>query len=407
MPTRRDTLSGLTAIALTRAQRAAAQAVQPPPTVAADEVIATRALRAEGRYLPLYDLARTGKSLVPEQNAAFCGDEALALSKAASSKAATDLSRAQAHDAVEAIVRAAAGRRVVMLNEAHVASRHRAFLGAVLRRLREDGFTHLAAETFSTSAETLRSGDPVGFPLGWYTADPVYAEAVREALQLGFQLVAYEQRPDQTDPASPADVPTREQAEAVNFAAALRRWPQGRFIVHVGYSHIGERPDRRGVPWFAARLKAMTGIDPLTISQADTGSFGPHGPDSGLTLSVLERFRPTRPLVLWAADGSALGTDFSADLAVFHPALADVDGRPGWLAADPSRRPVQVDAPADVAEDCIAQAVRAADPDPAIPADQYVLPEGSRRATFFLQPGRYRIRLETRGGIRALGDASA
>jgi hypothetical protein len=55
----------------------------------------------------------------------------------------------------------------------------------------------------------------------------------------------------------------------------------------------------------------------------------------------------------------------------------------------------------------LAQAVPAADPDPAIPADQYLAAQGAREAIFYLRPGRYRVRLETPEGFTAVGEAVA
>ncbi len=257
-------------------------------------------LTKEGRYLPSWArLMANDPMMIRPQYAAFLGDETTAL--AASGQfdyPLADLSGATGQRAIDAIRSAAVGRSVVMLNEAHVASRHRMFLTQMLRALRGDGFTHFAAETFSNSAipaeqavQRLRAGDPVTGGVGFYTCDPVFAEAVREALELGYQLLPYEARPAQTAGAAPADLGARrEQAEAENFAAALKASPQGRFIIYVGYSHLAKAPDPSGKAWFALRLRSVAGVDPLTIDQAYPGSFGPHGHDGPLATAVLTKF---------------------------------------------------------------------------------------------------------------------
>ncbi len=114
---------------------------------------------------------------------------------------------------------------------------------------------------------------------------------------------------------------------------------------------------------------------------------------------MLERFRPADSIVVRGADGWVSGGGW-ADLAVFHSALADVDGRPGWLAADPARRRVEVAAPGPRQATVLLQAVHAVDADQAIPADQSVLatPEAAS-AVLFLRPGVYRLRLETEAGL--------
>jgi hypothetical protein len=158
-----------------------------------------------------------------------------------------------------------------------------------------------------------------------------------------------------------------------------------------------------------ARFAALAGIEPLTIQQDATGSFAPHAPDSPATAAVLARFQPKRSIAVFDAQGVALNSRaLVCDLTVFHPSLPDVEGRPGWLARAERRSRVQVSLPALAAEGYVlAQALHAADPDPAIPADQYLLAKGAHEAIFHLRPGRYRVRLETPEGFTSVGEVSA
>lgn len=388
-------------------------------------------LRTEGRYLPrwieLLDEAgerrrvagwlgseqadkidgviRDGKS----QYAAFLGDESTALAQAGFSSLEAD-DELVATDAVEAIVEASRGHRVVMLNEAHVASRHRSFLGRLIRALHGEGFTHLAAETFNPSVAELKKGDQLSPQHGWYILDPAFAEAVREALELGWSLAAYEQREDQRSAApglSDTATLVREQAQADNFGALLRAEPDARFLVFVGYGHLQESG-----PPFAARFKHDTGIDPLTVGQSGVGSFGPHAPDTPAVQTLLERIRPTVPVVLLkqgqsprSAESEEDLTAEGADLIVLHPALPDVERRPGWLAADGARRRLVVEVPPGAGPRLL-QAVHKADVDPAIPADQLLIPDAGGACTLWVRPGIYKLRLETSVGFAPMGELS-
>jgi len=410
MPTRRTVLAAA-GLGLAAMEAHASSAPFPTSLEAAMTV-----LRKEGRYLPLWRLAKSDSH--PDlrdflrQNCAFVGDEQAALARErVGGPPAPDLENAVAEPALAAIIKASAGRRVVMLNEAHTASRHRLFLAQLLRALRAEGFSHLAAETFANGlgdapkVEGLRAGDRLGFDHGTYIADPVFAEAVREALDLGYRLVAYEQRPDQAGATSDmkASIAAREQAQAENLQAALRRAPEGRFVVFVGYSHLDEREDAHLGPWFAARLKTLTGLDPLTIGQAQSGSFGPHGPDDRLTAAVLKRFEIMQPSLVWKDGAPVRAGEWPGDLTVYHPSLPDVRGRPGWLAADRAR----LWAPARFrpsTEERLLQAIRVADPDPAIPADQLIVAQGAAAGALLLRPGRYRLRLEADAGFEPLGE---
>lgn len=152
---------------------------------------------AHGRYLPHWRALSEGSE--QRQYAAFLGNEAMALAEAAGGGAPPLFTEAaRALPAIDEIVRASAGRRVVILNEAHVASRHRGFFAALVRALRPAGFTHIACEDFLNSTDPrapnvtqIRANAPLP-QLGFYIHDPVYAEAIREAAALGYRFVAYE-----------------------------------------------------------------------------------------------------------------------------------------------------------------------------------------------------------------------
>jgi hypothetical protein len=186
--------------------------------------------------------------------ASFLGDEAFALRSAGMgpSDDPTLPPDATAQDAVAAIVEAARDRRVVMLNEAHVASRHRHFLARLLRALRPLGFEILAAEDFVNASgpgapdvRTYRAGTALNSNFGFYLHDPVYGEAVREAADLGYRLAAYEQRREQRQAGETgaAAIARREPAQAENFIAdVLAANPKARVLVHVGYAHLRKTP---------------------------------------------------------------------------------------------------------------------------------------------------------------------
>lgn len=405
--TRRDMAAGL-AVASASPGLAWGQAATP---LTKDPNPST-SLFQSGRYLPIWraiQAAPDDGSL--QQMASFIGAEAVALKSAAlgppDDQVLTDETTAQ--DAVAAIVEAARDRRVVMLNEAHVASRHRSFLARLLRALRPLGFEILAAEDFVNAAgpgapdvRAYRAGAALNPSFGFYLHDPVYGEAVREAAELGYRLAAYEQRRDQRQAGETgaAAIARREPAQAENFiTGVLAANPNARVLVHCGYAHLRKTPDHRGLPWFAALLRDKAGVDPLCVSQAYTGSFGPHAADAPMTTAVLERFKPADSIVVRGKDGWIGARRAGADLAVFHPPLADVAGRPGWLAADPARRRLDVAVPGPREAAVILQAIHATEPDQAIPADQLVLAPGATSATLFLRPGDYRLRLETDAGL--------
>lgn len=311
-----------------------------------------------------------------------------------------------AQDAIAAIVERAANTRLVILNEAHNISGHRAFAAQVARALRPLGFDWFAAETFTpTQAEpapliqTYRRGTPFFSSLGYYSNDPVYAETVREAARLGYRFADYENRWNQQPPEDAdvdARIAVREEAQANNLIeTVLDPHPQARVLAFCGYSHAAEVGSRRG-DWFAARLKAKTRIDPLIIEQSSNWPATRPENDAMHVAAVLRRFDPTSPIAVFQ-DGEMLG-DRNYDLAVYHPRLAPVGGRPGWLTADPERRRMDVDVP-PFEGPALLQALWSGEGSAGVPADQFLLEPGQHRATLFLHPGAYALRLERPAGF--------
>ncbi len=380
-------------------------------------------LHSEGRYLPHYlDLktkAEAGDDAAKaalSQYAAFLGDEqtALGLYERAPNHNVErpDLDGAESRDAIEALVEASRQTRVVILNEAHNISAHRGFAAQVVRRLRPLGFDWFAAEAFTPpqdgptpSISLYRDGMSFTRDFGWYTQDPVFAETVREAARLGYRFRDYEfnwmqRSPDDAD--AEAQIAMREQAQADNLMAnVLTPNPDAKVLVYVGYDHAMERPNRFGT-WFAARLKEISRIDPLTIEQAYNWPALNPANDAPHVAAVLERFAPQDPIVV-SKDGVTIASRHftgQTDMSVFHPRRPEVAGRPGWLAADPMRRAVEVSVPPFDGPTLI-QAMRSSEGPAGVPADQFLLQAGQVTATLMLHPGSYFLRLERAEGIDA------
>ena len=281
---------------------------------------------------------------------------------------------------LDAIVRRAATHRVLIVNESHHVTRHRDFTRRLLERLRPLGYTVFAAETFNNRND---GPDPVDnhasltYPHitdGWYSSEPVFGRLVRAARAGGYRLAAYEQvydpdRPDDED--WKASIARREQAQADNLAAILGAMgAQEKLIVHVGYSHADERvsEDEDSSIWMAARLRQLTGIDPLTIGQTICRGGG----DAVRLLPMPD-------------DGTA-----PFDFAVDHPLDDFRFGRAS--SRFEGAQAVEIPAPLrPTAEPLIIEAFRAGEPFDAVPEDRvYVEPGEDIRLA--LPRGRYTVR---------------
>jgi hypothetical protein len=420
MLARRDVLAGIAALPLAG-------------SAFADTALITQsswdALTKRGLYLPILHEPRGIKAAALQFQAqlfALVGDEDRAFRTMAvldnDIGAPLNLTDNRATGALDAIAHAAKDRQIVILNEAHHISRCRAFALDVALLLRAQGFEVFAAEAFNNDgapdvAQSLNSGGPVTANFGIYPDDPVYAELLRQARAAGYRFAAYEARYDQVlGESGDARTEARENAQADNFMAnILDTSPHARVFVYCGYDHARKTP-QNGIAWFAARLKAKTGIDPLCITQS--AGVPPPNPvlENAALKSVLDRFNPTQPIVVSDGDGRPVVVsqtldhgpapfDGSIDLSVFHPRLPYVAGRPGWLAKAAGRKALAYRFAMPTTADGLAQAVPAAEAATvnAVPSDQFPVPEGTREVTFFVGPGDYEIRLETDAGRHAVG----
>ena len=172
--------------------------------------------------------------------------------------------------AVQAIIKAAKDRQLVMVNEEHRSSEQRAFSNQLLAPLRKHGFRYLALETVSEDATLLNArGYPV-LSTGFYTRDPAFGDLVRRALELGYTVVPYEpsfeQLRSKTEDRSPVDrVNRRERLQANNIHKRIfSKDPAAKVLVIGGRGHIAESAGQSWKP-MGGILKGLSAIDPLTI----------------------------------------------------------------------------------------------------------------------------------------------
>jgi len=225
---------------------------------------------------------------------------------------------------IKNIAEIAREHRIVIINEAHNNSHHRKFIMQLALALKEEGYNLFAAETFATppGQHEIFQNDMAkrGYALkrdGYYTQDPVYGQLVREVLKIGYQPIFYER-----ENIAPRDTPRgerismREEEQAENLLArAIEKFPNQKILVHVGFSHGKELPDQRGNIWMGTRLKAKTGVNPLTISQTACEIQGGARESRLKTLTV----------------PSDIHTKEGYDMLVMHPPANYENGRGTWL----------------------------------------------------------------------------
>jgi len=380
---------------------------------------AWRAL-GEGRYLDAVDHARraafradTGARIEPDYSAwaqmhpflggvldpaAFDPSPAAPLDPGVADR----FRRAELRDAVREIAARAAAARIVILNEAHDSPRDRAFALEVARALRPLGYSMLAAEALSNFTDAAERDSAMarlaadGYPrrgTGTYVMDPLFADFLRQSLALGYRPFAYESTGFDRSDGAAERIARREQAQAENLAQILERNPHAKLLVFVGYGHLMETPrvtPEGRLEWMAARLKRLTGLDPLTIDQT---LFDETQATDRAYRALLEPRLGRRPAIPFLGGAPLLGGRYGSgvDLQVVHPPLRLVRGRPDWMRRIGRRR---VEIPRrllPVSGRRLVQAFVAEEPDDAIPLDQIVVETG-RPAPPLMLPRGHRVR---------------
>jgi hypothetical protein len=293
-------------------------------------------------------------------------------------------------DPVAEIVRRARGARIVIINEAHDAPLHRAFVGDVAAALRPLGFSIYAAETFRPEVGRKAPAHPRETD-GYYTLEPMFGELIRRLRRLGYAFVPYEYEIAMATPPPQGDqapfINKREEGQAVNLVQRIfKADPRARVLIHAGYGHASEAvsPAGKGVDgkpfgsirFMAARLRDKTGIDPLTIDQT---RMEPGGDAS----------------VICSNQGMMPGYD----VHVRSPAPRFRRGRPTWRIARGERL---VEVPAALRRSkqrIVVEARRADEPADAVPRDRVLIDPGET-IPLLLPPGAYRVRAWTRKDAR-------
>ncbi len=326
----------------------------------------------ESKLLALYDLAEIiGSKLAPIGNdktgfwqdyaniAPFVGDlqgGMFAFSQTAFKSPAEDgpliasfLDEYAPVDAVKYVSQNCSSFQFVMLGEEHMDSQTRCLLLPLLRELRSRGFKYFAAETFNSPLdETVRLGYTIR-DTGYYTRDPIFAEAVNEAIKLGYILVPYESKdePVELKEASPIRKTNyREMTQAKNLQnLILKKDPRAKVLVWAGRGHVyTEMPDTtksaEDETWqpMAYLFHKLTGIRPLSLILRELEMYSPEKESSKYKYAAAKGWlkHPT----VFLKNGQAFEECGAA--VVFFPRQKIEGGRPDWFQSELNRAAVEI-----------------------------------------------------------------
>ncbi len=360
---------------------------------------------------PLYQLLGDGKKFMRDfstpvyydllsQSVSFVGDYAAALEyqkKADTShlsdveyrqigKSIQQLKDIKNADAKRFITFIASNYKVIMLNEAFNKPLHRAFAYSLLDVLYNRGFRYLAMEMLNPMPDHELT--KLTYKTGHFATEPVAGELIRQALDLGFHLVAYQ------DPLGNSHTPTeRDSIQALNIAKILKDDPEAKIFVYGSYGNIAESSISPDFIPMGMAFKRMTGIDPLTIDQTDMTEESNFSFGKAFYDAYVEKFPVTTPSIPLVKDEpvNVTGTTLY-DLTVIHPKTTYYFARPTWLTLAGRRQTVSVKTKNQ--NIFLVQAYYQFEsfgtkPGQVVPADQTYFSYGSGTYTLYLRRGLY------------------
>src|SRR5450432_3056905 len=360
---------------------------------------------------PIYQLLGNNKKFLGEfsapvyydllsQSVSFVGDYAGALeyqSKADTTRV-TDVENRQIGKSIQLLknIKNADAKRfisfiapnysVIMLNEAYNKPLHRAFAYSLLDDLYKRGFRYLAMEMLNPMPDQELT--KLTYKTGHFATEPVAGELIRQALELGFKLVAYE------DPQGNSHTPTeRDSIQALNIAKILKDDPEAKIFVYGSYGNIAEKSITPDFIPMGMAFKGMTGIDPLTIDQTDMTEESNFSFGKAFYDAYIEKFPLTVPSVPLINDEpvNITGTTLY-DLTIIHPKTKYYFARPTWLALSNRRQPVSIKSKNQ--NIFLVQAYYQFEsfgtkPGQVVPADQTYFSYGNGTYTLYLRRGLY------------------
>jgi hypothetical protein len=223
--------------------------------------------------------------------------------------------------ALEYILNLSSSSQIVIINETHHQPLHRVFTESMLQGLYQNGYRYLGLEALAEdSLINIRK-----YPLqtdGYYTSEPQFGNMLRRALDLGFTVFGYE---------AEGSGSVREKGQAANIYKRLQRDPDAKIVIHCGFSHVIEGSVPNWGKAMAGELKALSGIDPLTIDQVELTEHSSEKYESEYYIpgSVIKE-----AVVLIGSQGKPvfLNSDSTqTDLQIMHPRTDYEHERPDWL----------------------------------------------------------------------------
>lgn len=231
-------------------------------------------------------------------------------------------------DAIEFILNKSKDHDFILINEAHYIPQHRNFVSRLLKGLSLNGYKYLALEGFGKvkkgrilNKRIEQKGHPT-IHLGTYIKEPEFGNLIREAIELDYSFIGYDQGAGEE----------REMNGARNILNAIDEdGNKGKTLVLCGWDHIKE--GETGNYWgyaLAQRIKEYAGLDPLTINQTQYSEMQ----TTVLEDSLYQMTNFEQPTVMLDIKQESIDLERDKnwyDIFVFHPRTKYFKAVPNWI----------------------------------------------------------------------------
>ena len=299
-------------------------------------------------------------------------------------------------NAIKEIEDASKNSQIVMINEAHENTQHRVFTKHLLKGLYDNGYRYLFIEALPSQKGVPREyqdtmlherkyllDSPIS---GIDTTEPQYSNMVREALILGYKVLAYNGRGR-----------NRENESVKNIGETLKSDASAKMIIHCGWSHIYEHRDTTYKrTWLGKKIQDSLGIDPLTVNQVIL-TERPASKESPF-YELMDFDEPTVFLNSRNEFYNGYSNNQFFDILLFQPTTKYIHNRPNWLINQKDHQLVEIKTKAGKYP-CLVKAYKIDDGQNAVPID--VIEKKSKKDPCYLvlPSGSFRVEISNREGL--------
>lgn len=278
---------------------------------------------------------------------------------------------------------------IILINESHHIPYHRVFVMELLEELRNKGYSHLAMETFE--GEDYNNDFPQ-FKDGYYLREPLFAEMIRKAIKLGFELVEYESKEkcDRSGKEKYFCSNYRDSIQADNIYKIFEEQEDAKVLVYAGYSHIKETYEG-GTKRMGYYLNRKN-LNPLSIDQTKMNLHLDPEREHGIYKGVKKTNSFETPIVMVDKNNTPWSYTDRIDMMIFHPKLKKDEDRFSFYSINNERIKYKVNTKNYEDSSLLIQAFYKNEKSTSrIPADQIIFKEEDKSNFLFLYPNEYEL----------------